>query len=223
MCRSTYAQDVFIRFEGALENVVEEPYLHAFWAAGLSFGKGEVISQVPYDFYTPHLFMGEEVYFAIRAWTAGFDFYSFKNSVVFHVYPWSRSIEVEPQKDFRTDHHRKCDEFDMARSIRRVRHVVAGQDLGGFDKRELPVLGQVRTSELFFQVFQFHTLMLANSVGVIVNLCGEIMSGKFHEAAKSFLDPDKGIDYARFVDYYGVAFLNGAVEDKVSVRGVMRD
>jgi hypothetical protein len=52
--------------------------------AGFVFSKGELIQEVPYD---PEIsFFGEELCFAIRAWTRGWDIYSPCVTIVYHFY-----------------------------------------------------------------------------------------------------------------------------------------
>jgi hypothetical protein len=52
--------------------------------AGFVFAKGDLIKEVPYD---PEIsFFGEELCFAIRAWTRGWDIYSPCVTIVYHFY-----------------------------------------------------------------------------------------------------------------------------------------
>ena len=52
--------------------------------AGFVFSKGELIQEVPYD---PEIsFFGEELCFAIRAWTRGWDIYSPCVTIAYHFY-----------------------------------------------------------------------------------------------------------------------------------------
>jgi len=62
------------------------PMLEPFWAAGLSFGRGHFVIQVPYDAYLPFVFQGEEISMTVRAFTYGYDFYAPLRNVAFHVY-----------------------------------------------------------------------------------------------------------------------------------------
>ena len=41
-------------------------YIQAFFAAGFSFSRGHRILRVPYDFYTPYVFDGEETSMGVR-------------------------------------------------------------------------------------------------------------------------------------------------------------
>lgn len=52
--------------------------------AGFIFSKGDIVDDVPYD---PEIsFMGEELCFAMRAWTRGYDIYSPTESLLYHFY-----------------------------------------------------------------------------------------------------------------------------------------
>lgn len=52
--------------------------------AGFVFASGEIVSEVPYD---PEIsFFGEELCFAIRAWTRGWDIYSPSETILYHFY-----------------------------------------------------------------------------------------------------------------------------------------
>ena len=41
---------------------------------------------VPFDPYLPHLFQGEEILLAARAWTNGWDLYNLSKPVITHYY-----------------------------------------------------------------------------------------------------------------------------------------
>lgn len=58
----------------------------AFFAAGFSFSRGHRITRVPYDFYTPYIFDGEETSMGVRAWTWGYDLYQPDRTVISHLY-----------------------------------------------------------------------------------------------------------------------------------------
>ena len=62
------------------------PQLQPYWAAGFSFSRGHFVVNVPYDFYQPMIFQGEEMSIGIRGFTIGYDFYAPERSVCFHHY-----------------------------------------------------------------------------------------------------------------------------------------
>ena len=57
-----------------------------FMGAGLFFTTAEFLVDVPFDPYLPWLFMGEEAALSVRAWTAGWDMYAPRRSLVGHQY-----------------------------------------------------------------------------------------------------------------------------------------
>ncbi len=67
-------------------DIIGEPTLHPFWAAGFSFARGHFLIQVPYDQYLPMIFQGEEINIGLRGFTYGYDYYAPERSVVFHYY-----------------------------------------------------------------------------------------------------------------------------------------
>lgn len=60
--------------EGA-PSITGTPQLHPFWSAGFSFSRGHFVVNVPYDFYQPLIFQGEEMSIGVRGFTIGYDFY----------------------------------------------------------------------------------------------------------------------------------------------------
>jgi hypothetical protein len=52
--------------------------------AGFIFSSGKIVKEIPYD---PEIsFFGEELCFAARAWTRGYDIYSPKEFIIYHFY-----------------------------------------------------------------------------------------------------------------------------------------
>ena len=63
--------------------------------AGFIFARGSIVKEIPYD---PEIsFFGEEVCFAMRAWTRGYEIYSPKVKILYHHYsrPYSPKIWQE--------------------------------------------------------------------------------------------------------------------------------
>eukprot|EP01065_Artemidia_motanka_P015964 TRINITY_DN19689_c0_g1_i1.p1 TRINITY_DN19689_c0_g1~~TRINITY_DN19689_c0_g1_i1.p1 ORF type:complete len:322 (+),score=46.62 TRINITY_DN19689_c0_g1_i1:581-1546(+) len=58
------------------------PYI----GAGLMFGPGSILADVPFDPNLPYLFFGEEFLFAVRLWTNGYDLYSPGVNILYHRY-----------------------------------------------------------------------------------------------------------------------------------------
>ena len=59
----------------AVPTIRGTPQLQPYWAAGYSFSRGHFVVNVPYDFYQPMIFQGEEMSIGIRGFTIGYDFY----------------------------------------------------------------------------------------------------------------------------------------------------
>jgi hypothetical protein len=78
-------EDGDIRFRGDnLDRFPEKPLRGAFIAAGLLFARSEVIREVPYD---PYLYFNqEELSLAARLYTHGWDVYSMRQVLVYHLY-----------------------------------------------------------------------------------------------------------------------------------------
>lgn len=67
-----------------LDQAKEIPEKSAYIAGGLLFASGEIINNVPYD---PHLyFEGEEICFAVRLWTSGWDIFTPNSVIAYHDY-----------------------------------------------------------------------------------------------------------------------------------------
>ena len=73
----------------AVPTIRGTPQLQPYWAAGYSFSRGHFVVNVPYDFYQPMIFQGEEMSIGIRGFTIGYDFYvSTSFDLVCNVVPW---------------------------------------------------------------------------------------------------------------------------------------
>lgn len=114
----------------------EHPVPGAFWSGHFSFSRGKLIEDVPYD---PALyFHGEEISFAVRAWTKGYDLYYPHQAVCYHYY----------DRDYRLTHWSGHINWEVrdALSQQRVRRLLemepaAGEEFGSYG------LGTVRSLE----------------------------------------------------------------------------
>eukprot|EP01061_Rhynchopus_euleeides_P001672 TRINITY_DN11222_c0_g1_i2.p1 TRINITY_DN11222_c0_g1~~TRINITY_DN11222_c0_g1_i2.p1 ORF type:complete len:460 (+),score=136.86 TRINITY_DN11222_c0_g1_i2:174-1553(+) len=59
-----------------------QPYI----GAGLVFGPGSMVEDVPFDPHLPYLFFGEEFMIGIRLWTNGYDLFSPSVNILYHHY-----------------------------------------------------------------------------------------------------------------------------------------
>jgi len=97
------------------------PLMVAFVAAGLLFGPGELIREVPYD---PELyFYGEEITLALRLWTRGFNFYNPDRLLLFHLYKRPGAEHVTHWAD-----HTDWQQLNQ-RSLARVKALVRGEEI----------------------------------------------------------------------------------------------
>lgn len=70
-----------IEFDNANDT---DPELSKTVLGGFIFSSGDIVNEVPYD---PEIcFFGEELCFAVRAWTRGWDIYSPKETIIYHFY-----------------------------------------------------------------------------------------------------------------------------------------
>ena len=82
-----FGHDGFTRIQSDWAyNKPQVPYKSKAWAGGFSFSSGNFIKEIPYDYYTPFLFFGEEMDIAIRAFTHGWKFFSPTVSCLFTNY-----------------------------------------------------------------------------------------------------------------------------------------
>jgi hypothetical protein len=76
--------DYFILQTSAHVSNLKKPGKSRFIAGGLIFGTGSLIVDVPYD--PNYYFLGEEISYAIRAYTHGYNLYYPSRNIVFHHY-----------------------------------------------------------------------------------------------------------------------------------------
>lgn len=84
-----------IRFRGDnLDHFPPRPLRGAFIAAGFFFAKSEVIKEVPYD---PYLYFNqEELSLAVRLFTHGWDVYSMRQVLIYHLYITDPATKKRP-------------------------------------------------------------------------------------------------------------------------------
>jgi hypothetical protein len=76
--------DFFILQTSAVITPLEKPGRSRFTAGGLMFGPGSLIADVPYD--PNYYFLGEEISYAVRAYTHGYNLYYPSRNIIFHHY-----------------------------------------------------------------------------------------------------------------------------------------
>jgi hypothetical protein len=73
------------------KRALSQPKLNAFVAGGYIFSRAELFQQVPWD---PNIyFYGEEITFAIRAWSYGWDIYTPHICSIYHYYAREEAIK----------------------------------------------------------------------------------------------------------------------------------
>eukprot|EP00913_Durusdinium_trenchii_P020549 g19302.t1 len=68
---------------------------HYFWGAQFSFSSADVLCEVPYDPQLQMLFFGEEILMAVRLYTHGWDVFTPKDQLFFHL--WERDYRRDSQ------------------------------------------------------------------------------------------------------------------------------
>eukprot|EP01062_Namystynia_karyoxenos_P003656 TRINITY_DN11308_c1_g1_i2.p1 TRINITY_DN11308_c1_g1~~TRINITY_DN11308_c1_g1_i2.p1 ORF type:complete len:485 (+),score=134.05 TRINITY_DN11308_c1_g1_i2:94-1548(+) len=86
-----------------------QPYL----GAGLVFGPGSMVREVPFDPHLHYIFFGEEFLLGVRLWTAGYDLFSPSKNILYHHYGRRGPMSVG-----RSSHPLK------AGSERRIQHIL---------------------------------------------------------------------------------------------------
>ena len=82
-------ENQIIRLEGANKYdriQAKHPRFAPFTAAGYFVAHSDFLREVPFDPFLPWIFMGEEIIMSARLWTAGYDIFSPRQSVVGHIY-----------------------------------------------------------------------------------------------------------------------------------------
>lgn len=171
------------------------PILQIWWAAGISFSRGHRILRVPYDCCLPMIFDGEETSMAYRAWTHGYDFYTFHHSAVFH--PYSR-VNKPPLywENEKTD--RSAREEDLAKSQRRLRKIYGLDPQGDYFEQDIERfgLGKKRPLLKFWKLFG-----IDYRKNKIRDQCFASTTCALHRYLVPHLRADgKGIDYTQVRD-----------------------
>jgi hypothetical protein len=87
VCRYNIDGDELPRYEGILISADQPtPFLTPFVGAGLMFGPGQWVLDVPFDPYLDFLFSGEELLHSVRLWTAGWETYAPNTNILYHNY-----------------------------------------------------------------------------------------------------------------------------------------
>jgi hypothetical protein len=122
------------RFE--FENKLKEnPELSETVLGGFMFSDGSIVNEVPYD---PDIsFFGEEICFAMRSWTRGWDIYSPSKNIVYHFYSRGGYSKIWKDRNLRGLSWKELEDISYAKQKR----ILCGEEEGIFGA------GSIRTLE----------------------------------------------------------------------------
>lgn len=171
------------------------PQLEPWWAAGFSFSRGHFVVNVPYDFYQPMIFQGEEMSIGIRGFTIGYDYFAPQRSVCFHHYATLNKDRVNvPHFWENTKKYKGTGVKAMARLLGIV-HMNPETPRSEWSHVEEDIygVGNVRTPEKFYETFGIDVVRKTAKK----NLCQFVAGGRMHRNFMKYLRPDgMGIDYS---------------------------
>jgi hypothetical protein len=94
--------------------------------AGFIFASGDIVNEVPYD---PDIsFFGEEICFAMRLWTRGWDIYSPTQNIIYHFYSRANYKKIWKDKNIRKLSWKEIEE----KSKEKQKNVLCGIESGDF-------------------------------------------------------------------------------------------
>jgi hypothetical protein len=117
-------------FESKLK---ENPELSETVLGGFIFSDGSIVNEVPYD--SEISFFGEEVCFAMRSWTRGWDIYSPSKNIVYHFYSRGGYSKIWKDRNLRGISWKEIEEI----SYNKQKRILCGEEEGVFGA------GSVRT------------------------------------------------------------------------------
>jgi hypothetical protein len=122
------------RFE--FENKLKEnPELSETVLGGFMFSDGSIVNEVPYD---PEIsFFGEEICFAMRSWTRGWDIYSPSKNIVYHFYSRGGYSKIWKDRNLRGLSWKELEDI----SYEKQKRILCGEESGVFGA------GSIRTLE----------------------------------------------------------------------------
>jgi hypothetical protein len=117
----------------------EDPEISKTVLGGFMFSDGLIVKQVPYD--EEISFFGEELCFAVRAWTRGWDIYSPAKNIVYHFYSRGGYNKIWKDRNLRGISWTELEHI----SYKKQKLVLCGEQDGFFG------VGNVRTLEEYEQ------------------------------------------------------------------------
>lgn len=204
MCNTSYEDGQNNRYlrhgsqPEAYPTIKGSPQLQPYWAAGYSFSRGHFVVNVPYDFYQPMIFQGEEMSIGIRGFTIGYDFYAQERSVCFHHYAEGKNAKARNN----VPHYwENSDQYAGAgvKAMKRLLGIVhmnpeISPEQWNHEEEDKYGLGNVRTPELFYEMFGIDVVKKRTEQ----HLCQFVETGKMHNQFTKHLRQDgMGIDYSK--------------------------
>lgn len=174
------------------------PQLEPYWAAGFSFSRGHFVVNVPYDYYQPMIFQGEEMSIGIRGFTIGYDYYAPERSVCFHHYADGKNKRGRD----RVPHYWENGNMYAGSGVHAMYRLLGivhmnpevGSDMWDHTEESKYGLGNVRSPELFYNVFGIDVQNKVAEEG----LCKFVETGIMHTQFMQALRSDgMGIDYGK--------------------------
>jgi hypothetical protein len=104
----------------------EDPELSETVLGGFMFSDGSIVNEVPYD---PEIsFFGEEVCFAMRSWTRGWDIYSPSKNIVYHFYSRGGYSKIWKDRNLRGISWKELEDI----SYEKQKRILCGEEAGIF-------------------------------------------------------------------------------------------
>jgi hypothetical protein len=108
------------------DKLKENPELSQTILGGFILSDASIINEVPYD---PEIsFFGEEVCFAMRAWTRGWDIYSPSKNIVYHFYSRGGYDKIWKDRNLRGISWKEIEDI----SYKKQKRVLCGEESGVF-------------------------------------------------------------------------------------------
>eukprot|EP01064_Diplonema_japonicum_P028129 TRINITY_DN4250_c0_g3_i1.p1 TRINITY_DN4250_c0_g3~~TRINITY_DN4250_c0_g3_i1.p1 ORF type:complete len:610 (+),score=97.24 TRINITY_DN4250_c0_g3_i1:43-1872(+) len=134
LCGSEFHERSIIKNSRAASVPVSfEPRPQPYTGAGLLFGPGRMIIEVPFDPFLPFLWDGEEFLYNARLWTWGYDMFSPSENILFHHYYREAQPRVWAEKSWANGKGSPAQNL----SYKRLQYILAAP-IKGSNKRLVP-------------------------------------------------------------------------------------
>jgi len=195
----------------SVPSIKDTPQLQPYWAAGWSFSRGHFIVNIPYDLYTPMVFMGEEMSVGIRGFSYGYDHYASSTSICFHTYANGVNQKERNKVPKYWENGKSYNNMYM-KGMKRLLGIVkmnpeVNPNEWNHDEEKFYGLGNVRDPMQFYKIFGIDIVKKKTQS----HLCSFVMTGQMHLQFTPFLQSNgMGIDYSK-IDY---TFVDPRPNDK---------